>query len=59
LQPVLGIARDDRFAIGLTAIDDYTLGSAMARKRHAQEAFGRRQISSKNSTVSPTLSTAR
>lgn len=43
--PALDIAGDDRFAIGLTAIDDDTLGPTMSRDRLAQEALGRRQVS--------------
>lgn len=41
-QSVLGIARNDRLTIGLTAVKDDAIGSAMAIKRLAQEAFRRR-----------------
>lgn len=43
-QSVVGIAGDDRFAVGLAAVDDDPLGPAMAFKRFPEEPLGRRQV---------------
>src|SRR4051794_8441899 len=44
LQPALGITRQDGFAIGLAAVDDDPLGTAMPCERLAQKPLGRSQI---------------
>jgi hypothetical protein len=44
LEPVYGIARQDCFAVGLTAIDHNPLGTAVAPERLAQEPLGSSQV---------------
>jgi hypothetical protein len=44
LEPVYGIAGQDRFAIGLTAVDDDPLGPAVPLERLAQEPLGSVEI---------------
>jgi hypothetical protein len=46
LEPVYGIPGQDRFAIGLTAVDDNPLGPAMALESLAEEALGCSDITS-------------
>lgn len=43
-QPVVGIAGDNRFAVGLAAVDDDPLGPAMAFKRIPEKPPGRQKV---------------
>lgn len=44
LQSTCGIAGNDGFPVGLTAVDDDEIGTAMACQRFCEEMLGGRQI---------------
>ena len=44
LQPICGVAGNDRLPVGLAAVDDDAIGSAMTLQRLSEEPLGRRQI---------------
>ena len=63
LEPICHVTGQDRFPVGLVAVDDDPLGPAMPLECLAQESFGRSEVAPlagpQNSTVSPSLSMAR
>lgn len=44
LQAICRVAGHDRLVVGLAAVDDDAIGTAMAVQRLAEEALGRRQV---------------